>query len=104
MSTVQHLAAALALAMTFALPPALATTRGEKVYDKTCVVCHSTGISGAPRLGNSQEWTIRLAAGKEALVASVRNGKGQMPAKGGTPKFTDEDLRAAVDYIVSKAR
>ena len=104
MRTLHSLAAALALAMPFALPPAFAASQGEKVYDKTCVVCHSEGISGAPRLGNSQEWAPRIAAGKEALVASVRNGKGQMPAKGGNPKFTDEDLRAAVDYIVSKSR
>ena len=93
-----------AIVASLAVPLALANPQGEKVYRKTCVVCHSDGISGAPRLGNTLEWAPRLAAGRDALVASVRNGKGLMPPKGGNPTFTEDELRAAVDYILSKAR
>jgi len=102
--TFPRIAALVAAAASVAANTAGAASQGELVYRKTCVVCHSEGMLGAPRLGDSRAWAPRLAAGKEALVASVRNGKGEMPPKGGNPKFTDEDLRAAVDYIVSKMR
>ena len=93
--------AALALAFGAA---AHAASPGEKVYDKTCVVCHGDGLSGAPRLGDKPAWEPRIANGKDALVESVRKGKGLMPPRGGNDRFTDDDLRAAVDFIVSKAR
>jgi len=82
----------------------IAAPRGDKVYDKTCVVCHDTGVSGAPRLGNRSEWVPRISAGIDALVSSVKNGKGQMPPKGGNDKFTEEELRAAVEYMLAKVR
>jgi len=104
MRTISALAVASAVAAALAAPFAGAATQGEKVYGKTCVVCHAEGVSGAPRLGNPAEWAPRVASGKEALVVSVRSGKGFMPARGGNPKFTDEDLRAAVDYMLSKLR
>jgi len=83
---------------------ALAATPGQKVYDKTCSVCHADGLSGAPRLGNAAEWAPRISSGKDALLDSVRKGKGLMPPRGGNDKFDDNDLRAAVEYILSKAR
>jgi cytochrome c5 len=83
---------------------ASAATHGEKVYSKTCTACHTDGLSGAPRLGNVAEWASRIPAGKEALVESVRKGKGLMPPRGGNVQFDDNDLRAAVEYILSKAR
>lgn len=95
--------ALLALVFASALP-VLAATPGEKVYEKTCTVCHSEGLSGAPRLGDKSEWAHRIAAGKDALVESVRKGKGLMPPRGGNDRFSDEDLRAAVEYIIARAR
>ena len=83
---------------------ASAATHGEKVYGKTCTVCHTDGLSGAPRLGNSAEWAPRIPAGKDALVESVRRGKGLMPPRGGNERFSDDDLRAAVEYILSQVR
>jgi cytochrome c5 len=92
---------ALALAAAGAGHPA---TLGEKVYERTCTVCHGDGLSGAPRLGNRAEWAARVPKGTEALVESVKNGKGLMPPRGGNAKFTDEELRAAVEYMISRVR
>ena len=103
MSTLQKSALLAAAALAFACA-AHAASSGEKVYEKTCTVCHSDGLSGAPRLGNKPEWAPRIPKGKDALVESVRNGKGLMPPRGGNDRFTDEDLRAAVEFIVSKAQ
>ena len=54
-------------------------------------------------------WKPRLAKGKEALYRSALTGltgpKGtQMPPRGGNAKLTDEQVKAAVDYMMAIAR
>ena len=95
---------AAALAAAQAYSQTVFSPRGEKVYETTCVVCHSAGISGAPKLGDKSAWAQRLAKGKESLVSSALKGKGLMPAKGSNPKFDDEDIRAAVEYMVAASK
>lgn len=104
MKRILSISVAAALVSLAATETSVAAPRGEKVYDRTCVVCHDTGLSGAPRLGNRGEWVQRIGAGIDALVSSVKNGKGQMPPKGGNDKFTEEELRAAVEYMLAKVR
>jgi cytochrome c5 len=77
---------------------------GKAVFEKTCVVCHGTGVANAPKFGDKAAWAPRVAAGKAALLASVKNGKGAMPAKGGNADLTDDDLSAAVDFMVTAAK
>ena len=95
-----------ALAILVAMLPlcANAAPSGRKVFEKTCTVCHSEGLSGAPRIGDRDAWTPRAQKGREALVASVRHGKGLMPPKGGNEDFSEEELRAAVDYILAAVK
>lgn len=76
---------------------------GKAVYDKTCVACHATGVANAPKLGDKAAWAARMAGGKDALVASVKNGKGVMPPKAGA-NLGDDDIKAAVDYILSSVK
>ena len=78
--------------------------RGQKVYETTCVVCHSEGISGAPRFGDKSAWAPRVVMGKETLVKSALKGKGLMPPKGSNPDFSEEDIKAAVDYMTSAVK
>lgn len=73
---------------------------GEEVYGKACVACHTTGLLGSPKLHDKADWEPRAAAGLDALVTSAINGKGAMPARGGNPAITDEEIRAAVLYMV----
>jgi len=40
----------------------------------------------------------------DTLYNSSMNGKGAMPAKGGNGSLADEDVKAAVDYMVSEAK
>ena len=93
-----------ALAVSEARAQTVFSPRGEKVYESTCVVCHSSGISGAPKLGDRSAWAERLAKGKESLVNSALKGKGLMPPRGSNPKFNDEDIRAAVEYMVAASK
>lgn len=76
---------------------------GKAVYDKTCVACHASGVANAPKFGDKAAWAPRIATGKDAMLASVIKGKGAMPPKAGTT-LDDEDLKAAIDYMVSAAK
>jgi len=78
--------------------------KGKEVYDNVCHSCHSTGVAGAPKLGDQAAWKGRIAKGVDALVQSALNGKGKMPPKGGNRTLTETDIRAAVKYIVDQAR
>lgn len=77
---------------------------GKAVYEQTCVACHGTGVAGAPKYGDKAAWAPRAAQGKGALVASVTQGKGAMPPKAGNAALTDEQLKAAVDYMLAAAK
>ena len=95
--------AAVALALS-TLSLAAAAADGKAVYDKTCTVCHAAGVAGAPKLGDKAAWAPRVATGKDALVASVVKGKGAMPPKAGNAALTDDEIKAAVDFMVAGAK
>ena len=78
---------------------------GKAVYNDYCYSCHNPGISGAPRIGDVDEWRPRIAKGKALLLASTVNGLAPgMPAKGLCYSCTDEDLSLAVDYMIAAAQ
>jgi cytochrome c5 len=77
---------------------------GESLYNKVCQTCHNAGIGGAPKFGDKAAWGERLKQGKETLYKSVINGKNLMPARGGAAGATDDDIKASVDYILSKVQ
>ena len=71
---------------------------GEELVQGACASCHEAGVAGAPKTGDDAEWEKRREAGLEALVASVVNGKGSMPAKGGS-SYSDEEIKLAVQTL-----
>jgi cytochrome c5 len=83
--------------------PALAAD-GKAVYDKTCVVCHAAGVANAPKFGDKAAWAPRVASGKDALLGSVLQGKGAMPPKAGAPDLKDDDIKAAIDYMLAAVK
>jgi cytochrome c5 len=86
-----------------AAPATAATGAGEALYKQACVACHAAGVAGAPKLGDKAAWAPRLQQGLPALVQSAIKGKGAMPPKGGS-SASDQDLRAAVEYMVSASK
>jgi cytochrome c5 len=76
---------------------------GEDVYNAACMACHTTGAGGAPVLGDVAAWADRIAKGNDALYASGVNGVPGtgMIAKGGCMNCSDEEIHAAVDYMVA---
>lgn len=77
---------------------------GQKAYSGICKSCHQTGVAGAPIVGNADTWKARIAQGMEALYQSAIKGKGLMPPKGGNPALSDEEIKAAVDFMVESSR
>lgn len=84
--------------------PGAASGKGKSVFDANCSACHATGAAGAPKPGDKAAWAPRLAAGKASLYTSALKGKAAMPPKGGNASLSDEDVKAAVDYLVSQAK
>ena len=82
--------------------------KGKKVYDTVCVICHAQGVGGAPKLGDKADWGPRIAQGNETLykhsIEGFQGQKGLMPPKGGNTSLSDDDMKAAVDYMVSAAK
>jgi len=78
--------------------------KGKDVYENVCHSCHSTGVAGAPKLGDQTAWKDRIAKGEDALVQSALTGKGNMPPKGGARTLNESEIRAAVEYMVDQAQ
>lgn len=77
---------------------------GEDVYKASCTACHDSGVAGAPKFGDAAVWGERVALGIESVYANAINGKGGMPPKGTCASCSDDELKAAVDYIVENSK
>src|SRR5690606_32861479 len=76
-------AAAAPAAAAPAQTASAASADGKKVYDATCMVCHATGVAGAPKYGDKAAWAPRIATGEETLVKHSITGIRAMPPRGG---------------------
>jgi cytochrome c5 len=79
----------------------LAASDGQDVYTKNCAVCHN---NLKPKIGDKAVWEPLIKNGEDALVAAVIKGKGTMPPRGGKPALTDDEIKAAVQYIENKSK
>lgn len=84
-------------------PVASGPRDGATIYNTVCGACHNTGAAGAPKIDDKAAWASRLASGKDALIKSVTNGKGAMPAKGGAT-LSDAEIKSVVEYVMGKAK
>ena len=86
---------------------AIAIIDGKKIYNGMCVACHGAGVAGAPRVGDKSAWAERIDKGATTLYANAINGvqgsSGVMPAKGGNPALSDDEIKAVVDYMVAQS-
>lgn len=88
--------------------PVAENTLGKTVFGNTCAMCHASGAAGAPKPGDQADWDPRIAQGNDVLYKHAIEGftgaKGVMPARGGAASLSDEQVKAAVDFMVTASR
>ena len=81
---------------------------GEKVFVSSCKSCHDTGKpqNDAPQLSEQSEWKDRRGKGRPDLYRNAIDGFSgyyAMPPRGGNAALSDDEVKAAVDYMLQRA-
>jgi cytochrome c5 len=76
---------------------------GRVVFTEHCLQCHGSGRKGAPVLGDTGDWDERLEQPLDTLIEHAMLGHGRMPPRGELD-LNDQDVAAAVAYVVNRAR
>lgn len=80
---------------------------GDEIFKAVCASCHTAGIAGAPKVGDSAAWAPRIAAGAAILYDHAIKGytgkSGVMPAKGGNSDLADVEVERAVVYMANQS-
>jgi len=84
------------------------TTDGSVIFSNLCTGCHTSGAGNAPTMDKGH-WVPRIAQGKDTLYKHAIEGYtgpdgGVMPAKGGNPALTDEQVKATVDWMLDNLK
>jgi len=77
---------------------------GDQVFNTTCNACHGTGAGGAPKYGDKAAWAPRIKEGVDTLHKHAIGGFNAMPPKGLCMTCSDDEIMAAVDYMVKAAK
>lgn len=77
---------------------------GKDVYGSFCTTCHGAGVMGAPRSGSADDWAPRISKGIDTLYTHALNGFNAMPAKGMCAACSDDEIKAAVDYMIESSK
>ncbi|MES2662488.1 MAG: c-type cytochrome [Pseudomonadota bacterium] len=72
-------------------------------YAASCAACHSNDAVGAPKTGDAAAWAPRLKKGNDALLTSVKNGLGVMPAGGMCADCTDAEYLELIKFMSTPA-
>lgn len=89
------------------LPPEVedkAISKGEKLYNTSCKLCHATDQMGAPVVGDVEEWRKITEKGFEKVVINAIEGMGGMPPKGGNEDLTNTEVKTIVEFMVNSSK
>ncbi len=84
------------------------TLDGSVIFGNLCSGCHTAGVANAPKLEKAA-WSARIAQGVEVLHTHAIDGYtgpggGVMPARGGNPSLSDEQVKATVDWMLTQLK
>lgn len=79
------------------------TLNGGEIFGQLCTGCHTSGAAGAPKLEKAA-WAARIAQGADVLHQHAINGIRAMPARGGNPSLSDEQVIATVDWMLANLK
>lgn len=74
---------------------------GRLVYLASCSKCHATGVGGAPVIGDNEAWAVRSYNWHTVLEQHANEGFLGMPAKGEQLQLFQQDIAAAVTFMVN---
>lgn len=82
---------------------------GKLVWIENCKTCHLIGKQHAPRIGDFEEWSTRLAKSEETLIKNAIEGYVspagyEMPARGGNDELSDTEVQFAVSYMLENSK
>ena len=77
---------------------------GQQIYDQFCFACHNTGVGEAPLFGSLEQWQPRIDQGMAQMLAVSLTGRGLMPPKGTCVTCSDDEMQAAIQYMVDSAQ
>lgn len=89
-----------------AVPDAPLLRDGRLIWGENCSNCHGGNrATGAPKITSKRAWAPRIEQGMATLIDHALNGfvgpkYTQMPARGANPDLTDEEVAAAVAFMV----
>ena len=82
-----------------------AARSGEAVYNTTCKTCHAGTLPTAPAMGDAAAWAPRAEKGIDALLTSAVSGTANgTPAKGLCMDCSDDELKAAIQYMLDNSK
>ncbi len=72
-------------------------------WSRSCALCHTSGVGGAPKIGVSAEWAPRLAQGKAVLMTHTIDGFNDMPPLGYCMSCDRDDFSALIDFMAGES-
>ena len=84
--------------------PLTGAALGEQIYQSRCSACHASGIAGAPKFADKAAWQGRIDQGMDVLVTHAVKGFKGMPAKGTCMTCSNDDIKAAVEFMVASCQ
>lgn len=88
------------------VPQGAVLLNGQAVWEDTCMGCHGGNkATGAPKITATHKWRPRIAQGLPVLIEHATQGfigktYAEMPARGGNPDLSDDQIAAAVTFMV----
>ena len=84
------------------------TMDGSVIFGNLCTGCHTSGAGGAPKLDAAGIGARLASQGMDELVHKAITGftgsTGVMPTKGGNPALTDDQVKAAVEWMAAQSK
>ena len=79
--------------------------QGRSLWLENCEGCHGYGVADAPIPMQPDEWKHRVIKDRDLLYRHAIEGfigedYSMMPARGGNDELDDEQVKAAVDYML----
>jgi cytochrome c5 len=73
----------------------------DDIIAKHCGACHTPGILGAPKIGDTAAWKERADSqgGLDGILAKAISGINAMPPKGTCADCSDDELREAIQKM-----